>query len=168
MKAPDNAGIEGVELHPIFPADLDFLGEMTLLAAFPPGPLPDGASEMPRVTRWFVEWGRAGDAGVVAWHRGGRLGAAWCRVQGDVLARDVDGCPLPELAIAVAPAHRGRGVGARLLDGLACAAAAAGHKAVSLAVNAQNPALRLYERAGFRVVSSDGDRLTMVRPLSSR
>jgi ribosomal protein S18 acetylase RimI-like enzyme len=34
-----------------------------------------------------------------------------------------------------------------------------------LSVNSQNPALRLYERAGFQVVARDGDRLTMVKSL---
>ena len=154
-----------MELRPISIADLPFLGEMTLLAAFPPGPLPDGASAMPRVTRWFAEWGRPGDAGVVAWHDGERLGAAWCRIQGDVLARDAEGRPLPELAIAVAPDHQARGVGARLLDGLARAASDAGSTALSLTVNAQNPARRLYERAGFHIVASEGERLTMLKPL---
>ena len=157
-----------MELRPISIADLTFLGEMTLLAAFPPGVLPEGASEMPRVTRWLEEWGRPGDAGVVAWRDGKRLGAAWCRVQADVLARDAEGCPLPELAIAVLPDHQARGVGARLLDGLARAAFRAGSTAVSLTVNAQNPALRLYERADFQVVARDGDRLTMVKSVGAR
>jgi len=157
-----------MELRPVATADLAFLGEMTLLAAFPPGPLPDGAAEMPRVTSWLVEWGRPGDAGVVAWEGGERLGAAWCRVQADVLARDREGRPLPELAIAVAPDHRARGVGGCLLDGLARAASEAGFTAVSLTVNARNPALRLYERSGFETIARDGDRLTMVKPLEAR
>jgi ribosomal protein S18 acetylase RimI-like enzyme len=136
---------------------------MTLLAAFPPGPLPEGASEMPQVTRWLAEWGHLGDAGVIAWRDGQRVGPAWCRVFAEVLAQDTEGRPLPEVAIAVAPNHRARGIGARLLDGLARATCEAGYAAVSLKVNAQNPALHLYERAGFEVVARDGDRLTMVR-----
>ena len=123
---------------------------------------------MPKVTRWLEDWGRAGDAGVVAWDGGRRLGAAWCRVLAEVLARDAEGRPVPELAIAVAPEHRGRGVGACLLDGLARAASGVGHTAVSLTVNAQNPALRLYERVGFEVVGREGDRLTMVKSLAER
>jgi GNAT superfamily N-acetyltransferase len=154
-----------MELRPVSVADLTFLGEMTLLAAFPPGALPEGASEMPRVTRWLAEWARPGDAGVVAWHKGERLGAAWCRVQADVLARDAEGRPLPEMAIAVAPNRQARGVGARLLDGLAQAVSEVGHIGVSLSVNSQNPALRLHERSGFQVVARDGDRLTMVKSL---
>jgi GNAT superfamily N-acetyltransferase len=157
-----------VELRPVAIADLTFLGDMTLLAAFPPGALPEGASEMPRVTRWLAEWGRRGDAGVVAWHGGKRVGVAWCRVQAEVVSRDADGCPLPEIAIAVVPEHQARGVGARLLDGLAQAACEVGHTGLSLTVDSRNPARRLYERAGFQVVARDGDRLTMVKRLGAR
>ena len=154
-----------MELRPVSMDDLTFLGEMILLAAFPPGPLPEGASQMARVTRWLAEWGRPGDAGVIAWHDGERLGAAWCRVLSDVLVRDREGRPVPELAIAVAPDHRARGIGASLLDGLAQVAREAGYTAVSLTVNSQNPSLRLYESAGFELVVRKGDRLTMVQTL---
>jgi GNAT superfamily N-acetyltransferase len=157
-----------MELRPVSAADLTFLAEMTLPAAFPPGPLPDGASEMRHVTRCLEDWGRPGDAGVVAWYDGERLGAAWCRVLAEVLARDAEGRPLPELVIAVAPDNQARGVGARLLDGLARAASDVGHTAVALTVNARNPALRLYERAGFEVVRRDGDRLTMAKRLGAQ
>jgi ribosomal protein S18 acetylase RimI-like enzyme len=156
-----------MELRAVSDADLPFLAEMTLLAAFPPGPLPVGASDMPHVMRWTVDWGRPGDAGVVAWSDGQRLGSAWCRVQTDVLARDEAGHPLPEIAMAVSPEHRARGIGAQLLNALDHAAADAGQKALSLTVNAHNPALHLYERAGFEVVRREGDRLTMVKPLSA-
>lgn len=157
-----------MELRPVSDADLPFLGEMTLMAAFPPPePLPAGASEMPHVTRWTVDWGRPGDTGVVAWGDGQRLGSAWCRVQADVLACDEAGHPLPEIAIAVLPGHRARRIGAHLLNALDRAAAAAGQTALSLTVNAHNPALHLYERAGFEVVRRDGNRLTMVKPLAA-
>lgn len=148
-------------------ADLPFLAEMTVLAAFPPGRLPEGASDMPLVTRWTADWGRAGDAGVVAWSDGQRVGAAWCRIQADVLARDGSSAPLPEIAIAVAPGHQAGGIGAQLLNALDRVAAEAGHTALSLTVNAHNPALRLYERAGFKVVRRESDRLTMVKSFAA-
>jgi len=156
-----------MELRPVSNADLPFLAEMTLLAAFPPGPLPEGASDMPHVTRWTVDWGRPGDAGVVAWSDGQRLGSAWCRVHADVLACDESGHPVPELAIADSPEHRTHGIGAQLLNALDRSAADAGQTALSLTVNAHNPALHLYERAGFEVVQREGNRLTMVKPLAA-
>lgn len=156
-----------MELRPVSNADLPFLAEMALLAAFPPGPLPEGASDMPYVTRWTVDWGRPGDAGVVAWSDRQRLGSAWCRVQADVLVRDEAGHPLPEIVIAVSPKHRGRGIGAQMLSALEHAAADAGQVALSLTLNAHNSALHLYERAGFRVVRRDGNRLTMAKRLAA-
>jgi GNAT superfamily N-acetyltransferase len=156
--------IGGVDIQPVSPDDLDFLAEMTLLAAFPPGPLPAGAAAMPHARRWVEEWGKPGDAGVVAWLDEVRVGAAWCRIHVErVLAQDAYGGPLAELAIAVVAGHRRRGVGGRLLEGLAEEAAAAGHPGLSLTVNLRNPGLALYERAGYRVHERDGDRLVMVK-----
>lgn len=152
-----------VTLRPASAADLPFLAEMTLLAAFPPGPLPDGAREMPRVVRWTQDWGRRGDAGVVAWRDGNRVGAAWCRIHDDVLIRHEDGSLLPEVAIAVVADERSRGVGERLLIALEAEAAKAGSSALSLTVNALNPAHHLYERLGFVLVRREGDCLTMTR-----
>jgi ribosomal-protein-alanine N-acetyltransferase len=152
-----------MELRPVADPDLPFLAEMTLLAAFPPGPLPVGASTMPRVTRWTVDWGRTGDVGLIAWSDEQRIGAAWCRVHTDAIARDEAGRPLPEIAIAVSPEHRAGGLGTHMLNALDRVAADAGYAALSLTVNAANPALRLYERAGFRVVRREGSQITMVK-----
>ncbi|MDX2025665.1 ribosomal protein S18-alanine N-acetyltransferase [Microcella sp.] len=56
--------------------------------------------------------------------------------------------------IAVDAAHRGRGIGARLLDVLLTEAAARGADDVLLEVRADNPtAQRLYERHGFAAIA---------------
>src|SRR6266542_5888380 len=67
----------------------------------------------------------------------------------------------PELSVAVAASRRGAGVGSRLLGGLLEAGAAVGYEAVSLSVEADNPALQLYERLGFRKVAQTGGAWTM-------
>jgi ribosomal protein S18 acetylase RimI-like enzyme len=155
-----------MRIHPISDDDLPFLAEMTLLAVFPPGPLPQGAAEMPRVTRWTAEWGRNGDGGVIALHDGVRLGAAWCRIQAGVVVRDGRGNAVPEVAIAVLPEQRSRGIGTSLLAALEREASSRGYAGLCLSVDASNPALRLYERAGFELVRRDGDRLTMAKRLT--
>ena len=157
-----------MDVRPVADEDLPFLASMTLLAAFPPGDLPDHASDLPHVSRWTTEWGRAGDVGVVAWMDGGRVGAAWCRVQSDVVAHDEAGNPLPELAIAVEPRHRSAGVGTALLAALEREAARAQLPGLSLTVNEHNPAVRLYTRRGFETTASDGPRLTMFKRLDLR
>jgi len=62
--------------------------------------------------------------------------------------------------IAFLPAHRGKGYGAALMQDLIDEAAAAG-KAVSIHVEKNNPARRLYARLGFETVAEHGvyDRL---------
>lgn len=57
------------------------------------------------------------------------------------------------LTIGVVPAARGTGLGRRLLEAVAAAAAAAGAETLFLEVAEDNPAaIRLYERFGFHLV----------------
>jgi GNAT superfamily N-acetyltransferase len=108
---------------------------------------------LPQLRRYFLDFGRPGDAGVVAVTAdGARLGAAWYRLFSaedpgfGFIAVDV-----PELAMGVVPEARGRGIGGALLDALLALAREQGFRALSLAVDRQNPAARrLYERKGFR------------------
>ena len=116
---------------------------------------PDGRETtmaLPQVRRYFVGLGRPGDAGVVGVTAdGARLGVAWYRLFPaeepgfGFIAADV-----PELAIGVVAEARGRGIGGALLDALLTLAGEQGFPALSLAVDRQNPARRLYERKGFR------------------
>lgn len=84
-------------------------------------------------------------------HTGTPLGAVWTFYNDPPLLKDGTGAPLPELCIAVAPGHRGLGVGGVLLDALfaRCAETA---DAMCSNVHVRNPSQRLYERKGFRVV----------------
>ncbi len=81
--------------------------------------------------------------------------------------------PLASLAsLAVAPSWRRRGVGACLLAECVRLCRVAGARLVALEVDADNePALRLYQRFGFRIrrgFQEDGvARLEMVLPLGS-
>jgi len=57
--------------------------------------------------------------------------------------------------IALLPAWRGRGMGGQLIRALLDEGAAAGLR-VSIHVEQHNPALRLYQRLGFKPVSNNG------------
>ena len=123
----------------------------------------DEALRLPDVARYVDAWGRTGDLGVIA---DDDAGAAWIRLFTDddhgygFVAPDV-----PELSIGVTPDKRGHGVGTALLDELLVRAAAVGHRAVSLSVETDNPAVRLYERFGFVRVGYVGTSWTMQRIL---
>jgi len=102
-------------------------------------------------SRYLQGWGRPGDTAVLAEDLDrGRLGAAWYRfVTSEEPAYGFLDDQTPEVALAVAPDHRGRGAGGALLRELRDAAKSQGYSALSLSVEKGNPALRLYERNGF-------------------
>ncbi len=93
------------------------------------------------------------------------VGAAWLRLlpEQDPGYGFVDE-QTPELSIGVAPSHRGRGIGSLLLEALIEAAREQRYHALSLSVEPDNPARRLYERHGFRVIGTVDGSLTMLLP----
>ncbi|MFL5796843.1 MAG: GNAT family N-acetyltransferase [Actinomycetota bacterium] len=114
------------------------------------------------VARYVEAWGRPGDLGMVAEIDGRPVGAAWVRP----LPPDRPGYGFidertPELSVAVVPDERGRGVGSGLVQAVLEAAQRAGYGAVSLSVERDNPALRLYERLGSEKVTRSGGSWTM-------
>jgi ribosomal protein S18 acetylase RimI-like enzyme len=64
--------------------------------------------------------------------------------------------------IALTPAYRGRGIGSGLLRSLMAEAQASARK-LSIHVEMNNPARRLYERLGFRVAAEHGGYLLLER-----
>jgi ribosomal protein S18 acetylase RimI-like enzyme len=121
----------------------------------------------PHNERYTEGWGRDGDAGVVALKAGEAVGAAWYRrfSAGDPGYGFIDE-ETPEVSIAVDLGHRGRGVGTALLVALCERAAHDGFAALSLSVERDNPALRMYERQGFIEVNGTDDACTMRIDLS--
>ena len=117
----------------------------------------------PEAARYHRDWGRPGDLGVIAEEAGEVIGMAYCRLFTDedhgygYLDPDT-----PEVALAVREGQRGRGIGGELLTRLGAAARAEGRARLSLSVERDNPARRLYERLGYRTVSIEGNAVRMV------
>jgi ribosomal protein S18 acetylase RimI-like enzyme len=124
-------------------------------------------SDLP-TSRYVDNWGRPGDASMIALDDGIAVGAAWYRL----FTRVAPGYgfvdeSIPELTIAVVPSRRGRGFGDELLEGLQERAREEGYSALSLSVEKANPALRLYERFGFRPVDEVGNSVVMKADLET-
>lgn len=118
----------------------------------------------PGISHYLEGWGRPGDAAVVALDDNGRgIGAAWYRLMSpEDPGYGFVNAATPEIAIAVVPEHRGRGVGDALLRALKNVASSQGFAALSLSVQRGNPtAVRLYERHGFRKLFEVEDSWTM-------
>ena len=111
------------------------------------------------VARYVNNWGRQGDAGLIAWENG-PIGAAWYR--GFPASAPGFGFvdeQTPELTIAVVPSRRGGGLGAQLMDALLERARKDGHSGISL--SAERGRTGLYERYGFRPIEEKDGTVTM-------
>jgi ribosomal protein S18 acetylase RimI-like enzyme len=157
-------------IRPLTRADESFLWEMLYLALFvPPGhpPFPRELVRRPEISFYVDGWGREDDLGVIAFHAVTRepIGAAWVRLlTGGTPGYGWVDYQTPELTIAILPEHRGNGIGTQLLAQL-LELARTRYRAVSLSVSRENPARRLYERAGFKTVARDEHSLTMKKEL---
>lgn len=149
-------------IQPLTIADESFLWEMLFEAAH----LRDegetdiqAAKDHPLLARYVEGWGREGDLGFVAIapdtnrKMGQKVGAVWIRLwSGAEKGFGYVADEVPELAIAVLPEHQNRGIGHQLIAHLVEAAKPI-YPAIALSVRDNNPALRLYQRWGFRAIA---------------
>jgi len=152
-------------IRPLTPVDEPILWEMLYQA------LQASESELtasreivrrPELARYVEGWGRPGDTGFVAYdaeQNDKLLGAVWLRLpMGD---QSDESEITPELAFTVKPGLRRRGIGAALLTQLVKANPQ--YSAISIPAPANNPAVRLYEKFGFKIVQQSEGAVTMRR-----
>ncbi len=147
--------------RPAGPDDVEFLKKMLYEAAvwnpdWPRERMIEALAD-PMLERYHGDWGRPGDAGVIAELDGEPVGAAWFRL----FTAEEPGYgyveeTTPELGIAVVPLHRRKGIGETLLRALIVQAREEGFQALSLSVAAHNRSRMMYERTGFTKVREDG------------
>lgn len=157
------AGRTDAEICPLTPAEYPALRELLYEAIYIPAgsapPEPE-ITDRPELALYWQDFGsRAGDFAVCA-KAGGRLaGAAWARIMDDY-GHLYDG--VPSLACAVYPGWRGRGIGTAMLRALLDTLRAAGYTRVTLSVQKENPAVRLYRRLGFETAAETEAEYLMV------
>jgi len=122
-----------------------------------------GDPDLP-VFRYVKNWGRPGDAGVIASSGPNAYGAAWYRL----FPADTPGFAFvdeqtPEVTIAVVPSHRGKGTGGELLEALLERARADGFSQISL--SAEPGQTGFYEKHGFQELERKDGTVTMVASL---
>jgi len=158
-----------MHLRPATAADLPFLIEMLLEACNWDGtPWYDEAKARAddHAWRYLDGWSRDSDFGVIAELDGSPAGATWARLLTaerpgyGYVADDV-----PELTLGVAAGFRRRGVARAVLTELITQARAASYRQLSLSVDPDNPARKLYESLGFHKVGVVGTSDTMVLSL---
>ena len=98
------------------------------------------------------------DRCLVAVANGRIVGAIWSRIMNDYghIADDT-----PSIAISLYKEYRNQGIGTALLQQMLCLLKADGYKSVSLSVQKANYAMKMYQKAGFQVISDDTDEAIM-------
>lgn len=145
-------------IRPLTAEDEPIIWQMLYMALQAPenttAPPPEIVRQ-PEYARYVEHWGREGDRGFVAHDQSDHavLGAVWFRAPEEGKT--------PELAFAVRPGYRKQGIGAALLTQWVRANPEQGE--ISLRVRPTSPAVRLYERFGFKVAQEGDHAVTMRR-----
>ena len=151
------------------PSDDSFLWEMLYQAIYVPTgttPLPREIIYQPELAKYVQDW-TTNDIGLIAISESNQtpVGATWIRLfnmnnPGYGYIND----ETPELSIAVLPEYRNQGIGTRLILDLLERITDL-YPAISLSVSSDNPALRLYQRLDFEVISQFDNSVTMKKTL---
>lgn len=158
-----SAQYQRYEIEHLTPADKYFVQEIVYQAIFVPKghPAPTRAIlNSADIKKYYENWGRKGDCGFLLVNRSTEqpVGGAFIRYYPeDKAGYGFISNKVPELSIALLPDHRGLGQGSLLLQRLLDYLKDSGHQGVSLSVDVKNPALKLYQKMGFKVVRQDGN-----------
>ena len=104
------------------------------------------------------------DKALIAEVDGNIVGAIWARIMKDYGHIDEN---TPSLAMSVLKAYRGMGIGTLLLTQMLLAEKTAGYAKISLSVQKDNYAVKLYRKAGFTTVKETTEEYIMVADLNS-
>lgn len=134
--------------------------------------IPDGMAAPPKsviacpeLQVYIADFGNSKhDTALVAEVDGNIVGVIWARIMNDYGHIDEN---TPSLAMSVFKGYRGMGIGTSLLTQMMSTEKAAGNTKLSLSVQKNNYAVKLYRKAGFTTVSETDEELIMIVNLNS-
>ena len=100
-----------------------------------------------------------GDICLVAEFDSKIVGAVWVRIMNDYGHISDD---MPSLAISLLPEYRGKGIGTALMQSMQEIVSKQGYKGISLSVQKQNYATKMYRKLGFNTIEDKDEELIMV------
>ncbi len=152
--------------YPVTNLDYKFLADMMFLAIFVPDdqpPVHRSVLTYPEISRYIQNWGREHDAAIVAEHNKTRIGLIWARTyQPPDTGYGYINPQTPEIAMAILPEYRNKGIGTQLLKSLLQHYTDLGIGNVSLSVDKRNRAVQFYKQNGFSIVSENENDFIMI------
>ena len=143
--------MNNLETRLILDCEYPILEDFLYHAIFLPAGVEPPSREIifePKIFEYIKDFGGKDDCGVVAEQNGKIVGAAWTRI---IPAYGHIDDKTPELAISVLPHCRGRGIGSEIMKSLFELLRERGYRQTSLSVQKDNPAVRFYERLGYKI-----------------
>ncbi|MCI8421122.1 MAG: GNAT family N-acetyltransferase [Clostridia bacterium] len=123
-------------------------------------PPPKNIIEQEELQVYVKDFGKQkDDVALVAEIDGKIIGAVWARIMNDYGHIDND---TPSLAISIYKNYRGYGIGTSLMRNMISLLKYRGYKRVSLAVQKENYAVKMYKRIGFIIVEENSEEYIMV------
>ena len=155
------------QIRPIQPAEIPVLSDFLYEAIF----IPEGVEAAPRsiiddesLRIYIRDFGQYPDDRCLVAESNGRIvGAIWSRIMNDYGHIDDE---TPSIAISLYKEYRNKGIGSQLLRQMLDLLRKDGYKSVSLSVQKANYAIRMYQKAGFQILSQDAEEAIMLCPLS--
>ena len=116
--------------------------------------------ERPELALYYKDFGAGlADNCIVAEADGKVVGAVWTRIMDDYGHVKDD---IPSFAISLYKEYRGKGIGTMMMRQMLQLLKTQGYKKASLAVQKENYAVKMYEKAGFKTVKENDEEYIMV------
>lgn len=136
--------------------EYDCLSEFLYEAIYiPSGTVPPSKSVIhcPELQIYITDFGESQhDQAVVAEVEGKIIGVAWARIMNDYGHIDDK---IPSIAMSILKPYRGYGIGKSLLVHLILLEKGLGYEKLSLSVQKENFAVKMYEKAGFTIIKEN-------------
>ncbi|MCM1316241.1 MAG: GNAT family N-acetyltransferase [Prevotella sp.] len=126
---------------------------------------PFSIIEKPELQVYVENFGKKDDYCLIAELNNKIIGAVWVLIMDDYGHIDNN---IPSLAISLYKEFRGQGIGTALLESMLLLLKSNGYEKVSLSVQKENYAYRMYLKAGFEVVDENEEEYIMVCNLQKK
>lgn len=155
-----------MSIRPLIPSEYQVLQDFLYDAIYIPEGMerpPHEIIRIPELRCYYEDFGKETDYCLIAEEDGLLAGAVWVRL----FAFDRPGfgyynASTPEISMSVKAEFRNHGIGTALLTAMLEKMEQKGIAMVSLSVDLDNYAFRMYRKFGFEVVKDDGKSATMV------
>lgn len=130
-------------------------------------PLPKEIINKPELNIFIKDFGKPDDYCLVAEIDNKIIGAVWSRIlSGEIKGYGNIDSTTSELAISIYKQYRNKGIGTELMKGILKLLKEKGYKRVSLSVQKDNYAVKIYKAVGFKTFKETEEEYIMVCSLN--